>query len=146
MRDYRRQRRSRTINQFASQCARSEGHKVLRLCTTLFRRLGGVAGFAVAFKQELDAAREVAPGSRRVCTMLMSILRMMEAADASRPAPPDLSRLTDEELKQAQVEAVLELIQDEPSVAVSAGQILGWTVIPPDGTRTEPTDANTAPF
>jgi hypothetical protein len=98
----------------------------------MFRRLGGVTGFATTFKAELDAAREVAPGSRRVCNMLLAIMKILETVSATRPDPTDHSRMTDQELDESIRTHIIELIAEQPILAVVAAHEIGWTVIPPE--------------
>ena len=50
-----------------------------------------------------DAAR---PGSKVALSHLLAIIRLIEVAEASRPKPPDLTDLSDEDLERVMAEAV----------------------------------------
>jgi hypothetical protein len=104
--------------------------KVKALALAMIRRFNGVENIADAWKREFDYVTQTAPGSRRAWNYIAALLNYLRFA-GDNPPKPNLSALTDEELDELKVEALLDLIRDRPDIAVTAADVLGWTVIPP---------------
>src|SRR5262245_6526387 len=79
---YRRQRqavkRRGELHQFSQLLAsgRLDNCAVVKLCDEMFKRFGGVQGFASTWKRELDAAMQEKPGQRFILNSLTSVLRL----------------------------------------------------------------------
>src|SRR5262245_19756270 len=130
-RQYRRRNRSSAMHKYAEALAKVDDlRKVKALAVAMIRRFNGVENIADAWKREFDYVTQTAPGSRRAWNYIASLLNYMRFAE-DNPPKPNLAALTDEELDELKVEALLDLIRERPQVAVTAAKALGWIVIQP---------------
>lgn len=129
----RRVERGAALDRFAARvCGTSTWRRVEGAADDIIRRFGGIERFAEAFFGQYEKTK---PGSRKRLDMLLGVLRMSQCADVLRAeeARANADSIVDEsDIQRGMHEAVKNLVQAEPALAIEAASRLGWTIIPPD--------------
>ena len=96
------------------------------LCGLMLQEFGGLEGFVRTWADY--SQRAMRQGGFAAYRCLASITQLVQHVEASKP---DLSDLTNEDLERELMEGTKRLIRQQPELAVSAAEGLGWNVTPP---------------
>ncbi len=111
---------------FAGLVDERNRRRVELLTAAMLHDLGGLPGFLATWRDYREDARQ--RGGLATFRALQVVLRLIEHANAQRPAPEDMS---EEELAAAMMEHTKAFIAQNPAAAVVAAGEIGWKVFPP---------------
>ena len=110
--------------------ARTAQELLAFITTDLIRQLGGLAGFAAYFKQQLDARFDDHPGAASGLRGMQAIITLIAAAGPQRDSDREaIARMSDEEIAN---QTFHMLSTAQPYLLAEELRLRGWTVIPPE--------------
>jgi hypothetical protein len=111
MRDYRRTRRSESLQAFAAAVAKETSfRRVEQLCDQMFRRFGGVGEFAKLWVSEIKAAGQTKRGTPRALKAMLAIANMQALVQLNE-RPSSFSELSYDQLREVMERKLADLLR-----------------------------------
>jgi len=79
---------------------------ICELASELVKKFNGVKGVAEQLYQRIMKAEQEKPGSKTSIDAMVSVVRLIEASTKLRPTAPDLSNMSDDDIRESLVRLV----------------------------------------
>jgi len=123
----RQRQRNADVYRFLTETRRAQTAQVLgAMVEEIIARYHGVERFARRFHESMEAAKV----SRRTATVLRGFLLLVRMMAAHEELSPKIDELTDAELAARKEQSLMQLIREQPVLAVRACRQLGWQLTP----------------
>ncbi|MEZ6051248.1 MAG: hypothetical protein R3C02_07660 [Planctomycetaceae bacterium] len=130
-------KREQQIHDFTSRLIKERNaRKLAVLVGEMVQQFGGVESFAKAWHAAIESARArgkdcSALRSFRALFQLMTAREELEL-EAKTAFDQELEQMGSEEIREMRLRGAVELIREQPQIAIQAAMRLGWSVTPPD--------------
>jgi hypothetical protein len=133
-RERRARKRRKAAHGFAQQVNRNWENvpRLAMLATEMLSRFGGASGFAEVWHEAISQAQKEGRHHLTIRSMIATLHVVSAAQQLTDAKESGLGLLSDTELEKAQLQAVVDLVHEQPMLAVEAAWALGWKVIPPN--------------
>jgi hypothetical protein len=129
-------RRDRVISEFQTAVTQATSFpRVEFLVSAMLHRFGGPARFAALWHQHLTNWIKERPASKSVLMGLRAIAQLAQFVNdrqLQQSADEEEPLVGEADLARTLREAIEDLIQTQPELAIAAAERAGWTVIPPN--------------